>query len=233
MKTNDKTTSIDKQQSATLDIAGFIKQKIINGELSPGDRIVETRIAREFGISQTPIREAIRRLAGENVVTIIPNKGPLVNTLNARDVFEIYSYRSVLEGMACRLAVQNVSLNEIKHLEQFFNRMKEKLHDDTVVSLTEDSDYIHSYIFKLSKHSILLSMFEYISFRVQLVNRISGMKTNKEREVSEHAELVEVLKLGNPDEAERVMREHIHRSYKTFLDIGMVDRTELARNEWI
>src|SRR5690606_29269517 len=131
------------KQAQNFDIVAHIKQKILNGELNPGDRIVETKLARELGMSQTPIREAIRRLAGEEILTIIPNKGPVIRTLQAQDIFEIYSYRCAIEGMAIRLAVQNASLNDIKHLEHFYAAMKDKLNDDAIVSLSEDSAYIH------------------------------------------------------------------------------------------
>ncbi|GAA3403926.1 GntR family transcriptional regulator [Paenibacillus hodogayensis] len=221
------------KHSLSVNIASYIKQKIINGEWSPGDRIVETKLARELEISQTPIREAVRQLAGEGVVTIVPNKGPFVRTFSAKDIFEIYSYRAVLEGMAIRLAVGNASMTDIRHLEQFYEEMKKKLHDDSFVSLSEDSGYIHYYIFKLAKHAILLEMFSFISFRITLVNRIVGRKYSKEREVSEHWELIEALKQGDPDEAEKVMRAHIHRAYLEFVDTGKFDPSELAKNEWL
>jgi len=221
------------KRSLSTSIVALIKQRIVDGELSPGDRIVETRLAKELEISQTPIREAIRQLAGEGVVTIVPNKGPLVRTFSATDIFEIYSYRAVMEGMAIRLAVQNASNNDIRHLEQFYEEMKRKQHDDSVLSLQEDSGYIHYYIFKLSKHAVLMDTYDFISFRVQLVNRILGRKLSKEHEVSEHGELIEALKLGDPDKAEQVMREHIHRAYREFVDTGMFDRSSLVQNEWI
>lgn len=220
-------------QSLRSDIVTLIKNKIISGELNPGDRIVESQLVRELGISQTPIREAIHQLVGEQVVDVVPNRGALVRTLSAKDVFEIYSYRAVLEGMAIRLAVQNVTIKDIKHLEQFYGEMKAKLSDDSVELLSQDSSYIHHYIYKLSKHSILLSMYEFISFRIQLVNRILQRKYSKEQEVAEHLELIEVLKNGDPDEAEKVMREHIYRSYRNFVTIGMFDQNELAQNHWI
>lgn len=221
------------KHNLSSNIASYIKEKILCGEWNPGDRIVETKLARELEMSQTPIREAVRQLAGEGVVTIVPNKGPFVRTFSAKDIFEIYSYRAVLEGMAIRLAVGNASLTDIRHLEQFYEEMKMKLLDDAVDSLSADSGYIHNYIFKLAKHAVLLEMFAFISFRVRLVNRIVGKKYSKEREVSEHWELIEALKQGNPDEAERVMRAHIQRAYLEFVDTGTFDRSELAKNEWL
>lgn len=220
-------------QSLRADIVSLIKSKIINGDLNPGDRIVESQLVRELGISQTPIREAIHQLVGEQVVDVVPNRGALVRSLSAKDVFEIYSYRAVLEGMAIRLAVQNVTIKDIKLLEQFYGEMKAKITDDSIELLSQDSSYIHHYIYKLSMHSILLSMYEFISFRIQLVNRILQRKYSKAQEVAEHLELIEVLKNGDPDEAEKVMREHIYRSYRNFVDIGMFDQNELAQNHWI
>ncbi|MBP1994834.1 GntR family transcriptional regulator [Paenibacillus eucommiae] len=233
MKEPSITANLADKQRISTDIVALIKQKIIDGELNPGDRIVETKLARELGISQTPIREAIRQLAGEGVVNIVPNRGSIICDLTAKDVFEVYSYRAVLEGMAIRLAVQNTTINDVKHLEQFYVEMKKKLDDDSIVSLSQDSGYIHYYIFKLSRHAVLMSMFDFISFRIQLINRILGHKYTKEKEVSEHWELIAALKKGDPDDAEKVMREHIRRAYMEFMNIGMVDRTELVQNEWI
>lgn len=226
-------TQVQDKQNLGTDVVKYIKQKIISGELNPGDRIVETQLARELGTSQTPIREAIRQLAGEGIVTIIPNRGPLVHELSVKDVFELYTFRAVMEGMAIRLAVQNASNNDIRHLEHFYEEMKRKQHDDTIPSLQEDSSYIHHYIYKLSRHAILLSMYDFISFRIQLVNRIVGRKFTKDREVSEHEELIEALKTGDPDHAEQVMRAHIHRAYKDYIDIGHKTGSDLAQNEWI
>ena len=66
-----------------------------------------------------------------------------------------------------------------------------------------------------------------------LVNRFVGKRFNKEKEISEHAELIEALKQGDPDHAEKVMREHIHRAYRTFVDSDTLDRSELAQYEWL
>lgn len=227
------TKSGTESQNLRSEIAFLIKNKIIEGILNPGDRVVESQLARELGISQTPIREAIHQLVGEHVVEVVPNRGALVRTLSAKDIFEIYSYRAVLEGMAIRLAVQNVTIKDIKHLEDFYCEMKAKITDDSVEVLSPDSSYIHHYIYRLSNHSILLFMYEFISFRIQLVNRILQRKYTKENEVSEHLELIEVLKKGDSDEAEKVMRAHIYRSYQNFVDMGMFEENELAQNKWI
>src|SRR5699024_7554054 len=136
-------------------------------------------------ISQTPVREAIQHLMGENVVISIRNKGYYVKEYNENDIFEIYSLRAMLEAFAIRLATQRASQNEIDEMESIYKRMNQ--------------------------------VNEEISFQVAVVNSILGTKYTKKREVEEHKELIEVIKNGNPDEAEKVMRNHIYRSYKNFL----------------
>lgn len=209
-----------QKQNISEELVGYIKQQILNGELNPGDRIVETKLARELGISQTPVREALRQLQGEGVVSILPNKGPIVRTLDIDDAYEIYSIRSMLEGLAIRLATQHASDEEMTKLEQFYNQMKSKLSDDSVMYLLHDSSHIHETIIRLSGHSRLISMYKSISFQISLINRLVGVKSTKQKEVDEHLELIEALKSRNPDQAEETMRRHIFNAYSNFIHLN-------------
>jgi DNA-binding GntR family transcriptional regulator len=222
-----------EKQNLSEDLVLYIKQQIIDGELNPGDRIVETKLARELGISQTPVREAIRQLMGEGIITIAPNRGPLVRSLNMKDVFEIYSLRAMLEGLSIRLATQNATEEDIIKLEHFYQQMKEKLHDDSVNSLLQDSLYIHQSIINLSNHSRLISMYKSINFQISLVNRILGRKSTKQKELDQHWELIEALVQRDPDKAEKVMREHIYRSYREFVELKEIKNSESDDTHWL
>jgi len=210
---------IIQKQNISEELVKYIKQQIITGELNPGDRIVETKLARELGVSQTPVREAIRHLHGEGIITIVPNKGPMVRTLDMKDVFEIYSVRSMLEGLAIRLATQHATDEQIAELESFYEQMKQKLNDDSVPFLLHDSTHIHKTIIDMSGHSRVISMYQSISFQISLVNRLLGTKSTKQKEVDQHLELIEALKKRDPDQAELTMRKHIFRSYRDFIQL--------------
>ncbi|SDE10558.1 DNA-binding transcriptional regulator, GntR family [Paenibacillus sp. UNCCL117] len=213
-----KLSFMDKQ-NISHDLVEYFKGLILSGELNPGDRIVETKFARELGISQTPVREAMHILSGEGVVTIVPNKGPVVNELQRSDVYEIYSLRAAIEGLAIRIATQIAPQEAIEELERFYLQMKEKLKDDSIASLLKDSLFIHQSIIRLSAHARLIHTYESISFQISLVNRILGSESTKEKEVEQHLELIEALKQRNPDHAEKVMRKHIYRSYREFIEL--------------
>lgn len=208
-----------EKNSMSADLAEYIKQQILDGQLNPGDRIVETKVAKELGISQTPVREAIRQLSGEGIITIVPNKGPMVRQFDMKDVFEVYSLRSMLEGLAIRLAVQQASDEEISKLSAFFEDMKRKLVDDTVDSLLEESVHIHQSIVRLANHSRLAASYDSITFSISLAGRILGKVSTKQKEVDQHAELIEALVRRDPDHAEKVMRQHILRSFNEFREL--------------
>lgn len=232
MRGNSGQFTFPDKQNISRDVVEYIKQQILKGELDPGDRIVETRLARELGISQTPIREAMHQLSGEGIITIVPNKGPVVNELNKNDVFEIYSLRAVIEGLAIRIASQIAPQEDIDNLEDFYNEMKQKLHDDSVESLLKESLHIHQTIISLSKHKRLIQTYESISFQIFLVNRILGKESTKQKEVDQHLELIEALKQRDPDNAEKVMRMHIYRSYREFIELDEEKNWEDGETLW-
>lgn len=214
-------TYFAERQNLSQELVVLIKKLILNGELRPGDRIVESKLSKQLGISPTPIREAVRLLAGEGIVTILPNRGPLVRPLTMADVFEIYSIRAMLEGLAIRLATRRASDGQIVALEAIFSEMQRKLHDPVVPSLLEDSTQIHQTIMDLSQHSRLIGAYTAISFQITLVNRILGQESTKQKEVDQHGELVEALQARDPDVAEQVMRAHIYRSYREFVELNV------------
>ena len=210
-----------QKQNISEELVDYLKWLILSGELKPGDRIVETKLAKDLGISQTPVREALRQLQGEGIIQIIPNRGPMVRSFDMRDVYEIYSIRSVLEGLAIRLAAQRAGDDEIAELEQFYYRMKDKVEDDAVpVSyLLSDSFHIHDTIVKMSGHSRLNNMYKSITFQIALINQVLGSASSKKKEFEQHWELIEALKSRNPDKAEEVMRRHIYNSYREFVEL--------------
>jgi DNA-binding GntR family transcriptional regulator len=233
-ETIEKANHLFQRQNVSEELIKMIKKQILAGELNPGDRIVETKLARQLGLSQSPIREALRQLQGEGIIKIVPNKGPSVVSLEMKDIFEVYSIRSMLEGLAMRMAVQNATDEEIGELERFYESMKAKLHDDSVPYLLEDSLQIHETIIRLSNHSRLHKMYQSITFQVALVNRMLGVRSSKEQEVEEHGELITALKKRDPDEAEHIMRKHIYRSYCHFVERHerKTEKDKFGENMW-
>ncbi|MGM8213454.1 GntR family transcriptional regulator [Virgibacillus sp. W0430] len=217
MTINYRSLILNKK-SLSYELAQYIKSQIVEGYIPPGSQVNVQEIVKHLEISQTPVREAIQHLVGENIIINVRNKGYFVKKYNENDIFEIYSLRAMLEAFAIRLATHRASNEEVGEIENIFQQMIVKMEDDSVVSITNDSIKIHDSIFKMSKHERLINVNETISFQVAIVNSILGTKYTKKKEVEEHRELIESIKERDPDNAEKVMRNHIFRSYKNFLD---------------
>src|SRR5271156_6163978 len=95
-----------------------IRQSIIAGRLEPGSRLVERKLIAMMGVSRTVIREALRQLESEGLVSVVPNKGPIVRELTLGEARDLYSIRAVLEGLAVRLFVESAKDRDIQRLEQ-------------------------------------------------------------------------------------------------------------------
>lgn len=225
---------LPEKKNLGQEIAQYMKKAILDGKWNPGDRLIETKLARELGTSQTPVREAINQLASEGVIVSLPNRGAVIRDLDAIDIFEIYSIRAVIEGLAIRLATSRATPADISEIESFYNEMKRKINDDDVKSLSHDAEQIHEFIYKLANHSELSAMHQTISFKVALANRILSFNYTKQEEFDQHRAIIEALKKGDPDYSEKVMREHIHQAYLKFVKSKKFDNHEqLDEDSWI
>ena len=96
----------------------ILKSQILEGNLEPGTRLIGEKLADQMGVSRTPIREAINHLAVENFVETIPGYGTVVNGISIKDLKEVLQVRGVLEGLAAKLAIENITKEEIEKLEK-------------------------------------------------------------------------------------------------------------------
>jgi DNA-binding GntR family transcriptional regulator len=213
------------------EISGLIREAIIDGTLLPGQRIVETQLAANLGVSLTPVREAVRELVGEGILTVAPNRGPSVRILSDEDAFELYSLRAMFEGLAIRLAVTR-PMEERLAVREVFDAMVDAVDDESRDSLLAYSTRIHEGIVALSRHERLISVYRSLLLQIAVLNRVAGQRSTKQHEVEWHQPLVEALLGDDPDRAEMVMRRHIHESYTNYLDTVRGDAAGTQEHHW-
>ncbi len=179
---------------------------IRTGRYRPGDRLIPEEIAAEIGMSRMPVREAFRRLATEGLVVIRPNRGCVVSGLTIDDVFEVFEIRSVLEGLAVRLAMPRIDAEVLEDLEHRLSRMARAGAQDWVV---------HHQGF----HELLCGL----SGRPKLIRQIAGLHATIEpylriwlhhaaKPVSAedaHRVIIDAVRTGDPEVAEAAMRAHV------------------------
>lgn len=204
-------------QSATAILAStaeeeaylHLQQALRRGRYKPGDRLIAEEIATEIGMSRMPVREAFRRLASDGLVTLRPNRGCVVAGLTLEELQETFEIRSVLEGLAVRLAMPRMNAETFEELERLLNRMER-------AGASSGSDWVlrhqefHAYIYGMSGRPKLIRQITALHVAIEPYMRIWFDYVDKPLSArQEHDTLIAVLKSGDARHAEAVMQEHI------------------------
>jgi len=196
----------------------ILKNKITNGELKPGERVSDDKLASSFGISRTPVREALTKLSGEGLVDIVPHGGIYVKKLNKKDIEEIYTIREVLEGLAARLAASSSNVSIIKQMKEACQDYEKGIQKKDV-NLCINSDLVfHQLIAKSTGNKKLIEILE--RFHIQIISIMQkgpNYWINAPTYLQEHLAIVDSISRGKEDLAEEVMRKHIREGKKKIL----------------
>jgi DNA-binding GntR family transcriptional regulator len=194
-------------QPLSARIRNVLLERIIAGEYAAGERLVELQLAREFGSSQAPVREALRDLETAGLVTIRPRRGSFVNDYHARAQHEIYSVRGALEEAAMRLAMPRLTKNA-SAVASHLQGMREAARNGDFEGVVRHSVGFHRVIMHASGNDLLLRIWE--SLHVEVHSRKTALQPNLDlAAVAEsHAPILEAVEAGDVERACRLSREH-------------------------
>ena len=183
-----------------------LREKILTGQLQPGTQLVQRNLAKELGVSDTPVREALRDLATEGLVTLLPNKRTAVTILDSSEVREIYTIRLKLEPDATRLAVAHVSLDLLLRAEELYASM---LQNADHCSVTCGRDF-HKLLLSPAPASrlvgILNSLLDVAALFVPVARRAVPDPQ------PEHGRILDAYLRKDPEAAARAVEIHINSS---------------------
>ena len=186
-----------------------IIEDILNGRLQPGARIVETRIAQQFGVSQGPVREALRDLELFGFVVSSPFRGTQVRKISTDDLLEIYPIRAALEGVAARAAAVKIDDATLARLEQLIGSMRAAAERNDHRAEADADHAFHHAIVKASGNHMLEHMWQ--TMRLSITTCVTHSVTHRSlHEIAErHWVVLEALRARDPDRAEHAIRRHI------------------------
>jgi DNA-binding GntR family transcriptional regulator len=204
--------TLSERQYFTLNhnIYEAVKQMIGMEPLAPGARIDEGAIAAQLGVSRTPLREAIARLASEGLVEQRPYRGNFIRNFSPKEIDDLYETRMVLEGLAARRAVIHASDDELDELAVILDDVRNALEAHDLEAYAAADQRFHLSIARLSRNSSLVDALERLRAQVQLVR----MAANRDPELvartaRERPRILAALRERDPDAAARLMEEHI------------------------
>jgi DNA-binding GntR family transcriptional regulator len=191
------------------DIRDELIDEILNGRLAPGDRIVETRIAQRFGVSQAPVREALRDLELFGFVVSVPFRGAIVRKVSVEDLVQIYPIRAVLEGLAAHDAATRIKPAGLKRLDRLLRAMRgAAARGDTRAEVDADFKF-HLTIVEASGNWLLKQFWERMRLATTTFLTVSKSHRSLHEIADRHAAVIEALRAHDPAAAEQAMRRHI------------------------
>jgi DNA-binding GntR family transcriptional regulator len=209
------TGSPSHRQLAQL-VTDRVRSSILEGRIRPGEWLRQERLAQEYGVSQMPVREALKRLAVEGFVEHLPYRGARVVTLSPDDVEDLYACRAVLEGRAARYAAIAITVDEVAAIRGYQAGMEACEVPADLQRYRDLNRRFHVAIFSASRRSYLIrSLLQlWSSFPTMLWSNVprvavTSIPDRTDPDNAEHGEVVAALEAHDPDRAERAIRAHV------------------------
>jgi DNA-binding GntR family transcriptional regulator len=197
------------------DAHGLILDAIDRGDYRPGDRLVESELAERFGMSRTPIREALQRLETQSLLTR-DGRSLIVASLSHDQISELYVVRTELEGLAARLAAQHAAPEEIRVLRQMVEEDRSRVHDPK--ALARANRRFHAQIHLASHNRYLVQQLDLVYRSMALMATTSLAAPGRgEVALAEHAAIVDAIADRDAERAARTLRDHLSVAFEVRL----------------
>jgi DNA-binding GntR family transcriptional regulator len=204
-------------------VCDVLRSRIIANELPDGAKLTEDSLAKELGVSRTPVREAFNRLAQEGLVTVFPGRGAFVATLSFSDMVQLLEIRETLEGMAARLATNRLTKTNLEKLRRQMEVALEKSVGNDYTGYLDVDRRFHESLISASGNQHLSQLMKSLRDRIQMLRRRSVILPGRaHKSFQEHLQIIDALAARDPDLAEERIRIHI-RNVKSDLTIAMAD----------
>lgn len=206
----------EEQQSMPLREAVFmsLRKAILTGKLKPGERLTEVKLGKLLGTSRTPIREAIRKLELEGLVTIVPGSGARVSGMTEGDLREVMEVRSALEQLSAGLASERITEEEKVQLREACNAFMRTTQRGDSIAIAEADVHFHNLILQAAKNEKLASILNGLADNIYRY-RYEYIQDDEHYEhlIIEHNEIFRTIYTGDREGAEKAARSHIERQW--------------------
>lgn len=195
-----------------------LKRQILTGEIAPGTRMMEVELADEMGVSRTPVREAIRKLEKEGLVTIEPRRGAYAADISIKDILDVLEVRQDLEGMAAALAAQKITEEEKEELRDILDGYADAVRSKDIEKVIEGDEKFHKFVVACSDNKSLLQLVlqvQELSLRFRYIYYDESSHFEFQPQV--HKEIYDAIIGGDAEKARRTMEAHL-ADLKNFIE---------------
>ena len=195
-----------------------IRAEILKGTLVPGESVTEMGLAKDCGVSRTPVREALRQLELEGLVELIPNKGAVILGISPEDICDIYQIRAMLEGGAAERAAQKATEEDIRKLSEILDLTEFYIAKQNMQQLQAMDGQFHQLIYEMSGSRmfkrVLTDMHYYIGLTRAASLKCEGRAAQS---VREHRAVLEAIAQHDGEKAKKLMNVHVNKALENVL----------------
>jgi DNA-binding GntR family transcriptional regulator len=203
-----------------------LKTMILERKLTPGEKIYQDKLAQDFGVSRTPLVNALKYLEHEKLINSIPRRGYFVRKFTNVEMIHIFEVREVLEGLAARRASIDITDAQIKRLNDFFKNFKDPKHLNDYKAYSREDRRFHNFVIDIGSREFLksiLNTYNVLAFSYQ-VDASEGLVRPPSETLKEHQAIIKAISNRDPIQAENNMRIHLRKSLEQL-------KKELAESE--
>jgi DNA-binding GntR family transcriptional regulator len=203
-----------------------LRQGILANGYPPGTSLREETLAARFSVSRVPVREALRRLAAEGLVTLTPRQGATVSSLSPKQFLDAYRVREALEALAIRLAIPNLTSDDLDDLESLNGQMRQHASNGDTSGFFAANSAFHDTLVIRADNADLKSTYDALMDRMRRYRWPSlDLRGGMERSIGEHDAILKAIRAGDAEEAVRLLAAHIHVPQKILEEEGAFELT--------
>jgi DNA-binding GntR family transcriptional regulator len=222
-----KLGELDRSNLAN-EIAIYLRELIVSGEITPGTRIVEADFASQLGVSRGSLREALRILETERLLESFPGRGSFVVQTSKRDIQELYSLRCILEEEAMRLAINNGTENDFDRLQLTVESMLKAAKEQRQREVMELDYRFHCQIWEIADHILLMKVLESITIQMRMYLAVQTQLYEDLAEgVLDHQLILQALRNSEKETAVQLLKNHLELAAQVVLSYFETSETHL------
>ena len=208
--------SVISRRSLHDELVDRLYEMIVDGSLAAGNKVPERALCESFGVSRTPMREALKVLAAEGLVSLEPNRGAWVTQISLKELEEVFPVMGALEALSGELACQRITDAEVDHIRDLHRQM------DTHYKVRNRPEYfkanqlIHEAILEAAGNKTLAQQYRMLAARMRRARYLANMSdTRWEKSLQEHEEILRALEKRDGQALAQILRDHLANKFQT------------------
>ena len=208
------------RRSLSEELAERLRDLIISGDLAADDKIDEAALCLRFGVSRTPLREAIKIVANEGLVTLIPNRGARVATITAAEIAELFPIMGALEGLAGELAVPRLTDKALARLETLHTEICASRMTNNWLAYSKANRAFHALLFVIAGNAALHQTYDQLMVRIHAVRFVARQPVAAwDQAVADHKDIMNALRARKARDLGRLLRRHLDNKARAVIAV--------------